>query len=315
MQFVSAHPDPGARPAPAPTIATDDDVALAFERVADRLEGREVDDEKHVYRVRAYRRAAAFARRHESDLLSLGRREDVKALEALPTIGEGLAHAIVEMATTGRYSLLERLEGETHPVDLFAALPGVGHALAERIVETLGVTNLADLEQAAHDGHLAEVPGFGPQRVATLEKYLEAIAHRHPPPRADEAPCVSLLLEVDRRYQQLAREGRLHKIAPRRFNPKHRTWLPVMHHPQNGWSFDVMFSNTWRAHQLGHCDDWVVIRYHRDDTEGTSTVVTEHRGPDTGRRVIRGRERACRAHYQAHPPPRPRFEVPAFLLE
>lgn len=314
MSFVSAHPDPRARLAPAPTFVTNDDVADAFERVANLLEARAHSDETQTYRVRAYRRAAAFVREHEADLLAIGRREDERRLEALPTIGAGLAGAIIEMATTGRFRLLERLEGETHPVELFAALPGVGRALAERIVQNLGITNLADLEQAAHDGHLAEVPGFGPQRIATLERYLAAVARRPQVRTTEERPPVGLLLEVDRRYRQLAREGRLHKIAPRRFNPRHEAWLPVMHHLQNGWSFDVMFSNTWRAHQLGHCDDWVVVRYRRENVEGTATVVTEHHGPDTGRRVVRGRERACRAHHEAHPPPRPKFEVPAFLL-
>jgi putative hydrolase len=59
-----------------------------------------------------------------------------------------------------------------------------------------------------------------------------------------------------------------------------------------------LFSNTARAHDLGRIRDWVVIYYHADNQpEGQCTLVTETRGPIEGRRVVRGREAECRAHY------------------
>jgi hypothetical protein len=46
--------------------------------------------------------------------------------------------------------------------------------------------------------------------------------------------------------------------------------------------------------------DWVVIYfYDHDHAEGQHTVVTETRGPLAGRRVVRGREAECKAHYAA----------------
>lgn len=91
-------------------------------------------------------------------------------------------------------------------------------------------------------------------------------------------------------------------IAPRRFNPTHRAWLPILHGHRDGWHFTAMFSNTELAHRLGRTDDWVVLYFHDDHgPEGQATVVTERRGRYRGLRVVRGRERECAAIREAEP--------------
>jgi putative hydrolase len=116
------------------------------------------------------------------------------------------------------------------------------------------------------------------------------------PAIAPHRPPIELLLDIDRRYLQAAAAGQLRKIAPRRFNPTHEAWLPIMHVDRDGWSFTAMFSNTELAHRLHRTDDWVVVYYQEPHTaEGQATVVTEYRGPLHGRRVVRGRERECAA--------------------
>ena len=102
------------------------------------------------------------------------------------------------------------------------------------------------------------------------------------------APSVELLLEVDRQYRQLAKAGQLRMVTPRRFNPDHKPWLPVMSLQKDGWSFDVLYSNTARAHELDKTDDWVVVNYTRAEQEGQCTVVTETHGVRRGQRVVRG---------------------------
>lgn len=298
-----------------PRFATNDDVAAAFERVAQLLEtapGRE--SSTTPYRVLAYLNAAAFAREDEVDLLELGGREDEAALEALPTIGESLAGLIIEMALYDRFALLDRLEAGRDPLAAYAALPGVGEVLAQRIVKELNITTLEELEQAARDGRLATVEGMGSQRIDGLVKALTVALSRHPKRSAAERPSIDTLLTIDERYRTLGRHGHLHKIAPKRFNPDGSAWLPILQEEMDGWHFDVMFSNTWRAHQLGHCDDWVVVRYRGPSgATGTATVVTEHRGADAGRRVVRGRERDSHTYHVAHPPEPQRFPLPAFM--
>ena len=64
------------------------------------------------------------------------------------------------------------------------------------------------------------------------------------------------------RWFTKAAAGSLRKIAPKRFNPKDETWLPVLHTRRGDWHFTVLYSNTQRAHELGKTHDWVVIYFH-----------------------------------------------------
>ena len=113
------------------------------------------------------------------------------------------------------------------------------------------------------------------------------------------APSVAILLDVDREYREKARAGTLPKIAPRRFNPDGKAWLPVLHTRFGPWHFTALFSNTDRAHELHRCFDWVVVYYaDPDGEEGQATLVTERRGRLTGLRVVRGREPECGRYYE-----------------
>lgn len=77
----------------------------------------------------------------------------------------------------------------------------------------------------------------------------------------------------------------------RRFNPAGEAWLPIMHISSDGWHFTALYSNSRLAHELKKTADWVVIHYQRDGApEGRVTVVTGARGPQAGRRLVRGRE-------------------------
>jgi len=110
-------------------------------------------------------------------------------------------------------------------------------------------------------------------------------------------PGVDLLLDVDREYREKASAGTLPRIAPRRFNPEGKAWLPVLHTRFGPWHFTALFSNTERAHELHRTHDWVVVFYSDDGEEGQATVVTERRGRLAGLRVVRGREPECGRYY------------------
>ena len=98
-------------------------------------------------------------------------------------------------------------------------------------------------------------------------------------------------MKIDAEYQKRAKEGDLHKIAPRRFNPKHEEWLPVMNTNREGWTFTALYSNTAQSHELEKTDDWVVIYYQRAGKEHQNTIITETKGSLKGKRVVRGRQR------------------------
>ena len=113
-----------------------------------------------------------------------------------------------------------------------------------------------------------------------------------------EPPSVRELLDVDREYREKASSGRLRKIAPRRFNPDGRAWLPILHTVRSDRHYTALFSNTARANELGKTDDWVVLYHDDGNLERQATVVTETHGPLLGRRVVRGREAECRDLYE-----------------
>jgi hypothetical protein len=245
------------------------------------------------YRVNAYVRAANVLEALQDDVREILDEQGSGGLEKLPGIGKGLAAAIDEIARTGRLSQLDRLRGEASPETLFQSLPGVGSKLAEDIHETLHVDTLEGLETAAHDGSLLKVPGIGERRAAAIRAGLAALLGRGQLRRRgrEAEPPVRLLLEVDAVYRKRAAAGKLPKIAPKRFNPEGKAWLPILHAERDGWHFTALFSNTARAHDLGKTNDWVVIYFYDDDhQEGQCTVVTETHGPMEGERVVRGRE-------------------------
>ena len=203
--------------------------------------------------------------------------------------------------------MLERLKGEVAPERLFVQVPGIGEELAERIADQLDVSTLEELEQAAHDGRLEQVEGFGSDRVSdirvSLAGMLSTAAQRRRrqaagDEEAEEEPSVELLLEVDETYRSRAEAGELRKIAPKRFNPEGEAWLPILNTEREGWEFTALYSNTKRAHDLGKTDDWVVLYYERDGEEDQATVVTETQGLLEGKRVVRGREAECRQYYE-----------------
>ena len=249
------------------------------------------------YRVNAYVRAANVLDALQDDVRELLDREGPDGLVKLPGIGKGLAAAIDEIARTGRLSQLDRLRGEASPETLVQTLPGVGRKLAEDIHDTLHVDTLEALEAAAHDGSLLSVPGVGERRAAAIRAGLAAVLGRGRSRRRRHGtvPSVRLLLAIDASYRKQAAAGKLPKIAPKRFNPEGKAWLPILHAEREGWHFTALFSNTARAHDLGRTHDWVVIYFYDDDhEEGQCTVVTETHGPMQGERVVRGRETECR---------------------
>jgi len=294
-----------ARVDSGPPVVTNEQIAAILERVAARLETQHAN----MYRIDAYRAGAAVVRAHPSSIQDLALTEGREGLDALPQIGKSLSGSIDEIAHTGKLRMLGRLEGSLSSVELFKTVPGIGEELAERIHRELEIDTLESLEVAAHDGRLDAVAGFGPRRLEAIRDILATMLTRSArgrarrfaelrdagaqvtaPATAEAKPNVSLLLEIDRDYRAKADTGELPRIAPQRNNPDGAAWLPILHHLEDGWHFTALYSNTDRAHELGRVRDWVVVYFERDGHEGQCTIVTEYRGPLTGKRVVRGRE-------------------------
>jgi putative hydrolase len=280
---------------------TNEAIAQHLETIAELLEGQNANP----YRVRAYRLAAGSLRETKRSVVEILETEGTEGLRSLPAIGESLARAIEQLAETGKNSLLEQLRGEIAPERIFASVPGIGPVLAERIHEQLGIDSLAELENAAYDGRLDQVPGFGRERLRAVRESLAGRLRRRPrqpvrrqvaPP--DNQPPVDELLDIDREYRTKAKGNKLPRITPRRFNPTREAWLPVLHTERGAAHYTALYSNTVRAHELGTTHDWVVIYRDDQNSNGQWTVVTGRYGPLKDKRIVRGRENECVVYYE-----------------
>jgi hypothetical protein len=277
---------------------TNVEIAQRLDRMAELLDAQHANP----YRVRAYRVAANEIRGLKPSVSSILRTKGIEGLQQLPTIGVSLSRSIEQLIETGKISLLEQLLGQTRPERVLATVPGIGPKLAERIHDQLGIETLIELQQAAYDGRLDRVPGFGRGRLRAARETLagrfrQAGRAARAPLRSiatpSNQPLVKELLDVDREYR--AKVDGLPRIAPVRFNPTGEVWLPILHIQRGQTHYTALYSNTARAHELGTTKDWVVI--YRDDHQGAGqwTVITSQFGRLYGRRIVRGREAGCEA--------------------
>ncbi len=269
------------------------EMARQFRTAAALLRAQHADHR----RITAYERGAEQLDQLTESAASIYRRQGLTGLIALPTIGRTLASAIADVVEFGHWRWLERLEGDGDPERILASIPTVGPSLAHRLHAELHVDTLDELERAVYDGRLGRMRGVGDKRWhAIRDALLVRRRAREVPTDAvgvddhaahASAPTVDVLLSIDAEYRTKADLNQLQTIAPRRFNPTQAHWLPVLHTEREGRHFTAMFSNTARAHQLGHIDDWVIIS--ADGADDMSwTVVTDPSAGPAVQRVVRG---------------------------
>lgn len=311
-------PPPAAASVPGATPPTNAQLAAIFDEVAERLQTQGANP----FRVRAYHTAATTLRHLDAPASEMLAQEGTAGLMRLPGIGRSLAHALEQVLTSNRMPLLERLRGEDVAERTFATVANIGPKLARRIHEALGIETLGELMAAADDGRLSEVPGMGEKRMRSVRESLAGrfrprtwstpgtwgspgpVAHEPTPHAAGAEPPVADLLDIDAEYRDLERHGRLPRIAPRRFNPTREAWLPILHTERGGRHYTALYSNTARAHELGATHDWVVIYLDDHDQHGRWTVISAAFGALRGKRIVRGREPECAAHYAEASPTR-----------
>jgi DNA polymerase (family 10) len=132
------------------------EIASLFERLADLLEV----EGANPFRVRAYRNAARLIRGYARSMAELLRQG--KDLSELPNIGADLAAKIRTIVDTGTLPLLEEVEART-PAALsdLMKIEGLGPKRVKALYEALHIRSLDELGQAARDGRIRELPGFG----------------------------------------------------------------------------------------------------------------------------------------------------------
>ncbi|MGE5251008.1 MAG: helix-hairpin-helix domain-containing protein, partial [Bacteroidota bacterium] len=131
---------------------------------------------ENIYKTLAYRRAA-------ESLLSLGREASEYwkegKLEEIPGVGKAIAEKIDELMRTGKLEFLEKLKKEV-PASLatWLPVPGLGPKKAALIWKTLGIETLPELEKAAREGRLHDLPGMGAKSEQQILSGIESLSRR-----------------------------------------------------------------------------------------------------------------------------------------
>ncbi len=122
------------------------------------------------FRVRSYEKAAKSVGGYPDDI---GAIPDT-ALTKIPGVGSSVAGKIAEYRRTGTIKVVDDLRAKVPPgALLLAKVPGVGPRRALQIAGQLGITSVAELDEAVRNGRLREVGGFGPR---SEERILRGIA-------------------------------------------------------------------------------------------------------------------------------------------
>lgn len=141
-------------------------LADLFNRIAILLEIKGEDR----FKINAYRRVAESLEKETRDIFELYR--EGKLME-IPGVGKAIAQKISEILESGKLEFYQRLTSEIPEKLIYLReVPEMGPKRIKTVWEKLGIDSVDKLEQAARQGKLRDLPGFGPK---VEQKILDAI--------------------------------------------------------------------------------------------------------------------------------------------
>jgi len=146
------------------------DIAEIFNEIADILD---IEGENR-FRIRSYRNAARTVSELSGSVSEMV--EGGEDLSELPGIGKDLAGKIREIVETGSLQQLEKLRKETSPElrDLMS-IGFLGPKRVKQLHEELGINTPKELEEAARQGKVREIKGFGKKTEQKILRDVEKI--------------------------------------------------------------------------------------------------------------------------------------------
>jgi DNA polymerase (family 10) len=149
------------------------DIAGIFDEIADFLE----IEGQNPFRIRAYRNAARTVSGLGSELKDMV--ADGEELTRLPGIGKELAAKIHEILETGTAQALIKLRQRIpQTVIEMLKLPGLGPKRVRMLYQDLKIENLAQLSEAARQGRIRALEGFGEKIEKAIFQAVEARAQK-----------------------------------------------------------------------------------------------------------------------------------------
>ncbi len=174
-----------------------------FDRMADALEF--LDENR--FKVIAYRKAARVLEDYPEDIEEVYRKGGVKALKAIPGIGERIAQKIAEYLETGHMHKYEEVMSMV-PQELLTLLDvqGIGPRTLRLAYDKLGVRTVEDFKRVLEDGSLARLPGMGPKKIENIKKGLELYERmRDRIPIGLAFPLVNEIIEAMKKLDEVNR--------------------------------------------------------------------------------------------------------------
>ena len=144
------------------------ELASIFSAMAAYLEMDEIP-----FKPQAYEKAALTLENLPVDVEEIYKREGEKGLQKIPGIGKRIANKIVEYLHTGKIKEYEKMRKKV-PVKIneLMKVEGLGPKMIKELYQHLKITNLEQLEKAAQEGKIRNLPRFG---LKTEQNILQGI--------------------------------------------------------------------------------------------------------------------------------------------
>ncbi len=151
------------------TPISNDEIVRLFNNMAAMLEIKG----DSVFKIRAYQRAANTIEQLSWSLAAAAAAGD--DLRKIPGVGKAISEKVQEYVATGHVVAYDRLAEELPPnvLDLLE-VPGMGPKTVKAAVEELGIGSVVELEQAALDGRLAQLPRMGKKSADNILRHIRA---------------------------------------------------------------------------------------------------------------------------------------------
>jgi DNA polymerase (family X) len=146
-------------------------------------------DGANPFEVRAYQNASRAIAGLEGDIGEMVARGELNGVSGL---GKTLVGRITELVTMGHLRQYDDLLARIPPgLRQMLRIPGLGPKRIRQINQALQVTTLDELRQAATDGRIAALPGFGPKSQENILKGLVFVTEHQDRYRIDIAEEVA----------------------------------------------------------------------------------------------------------------------------
>lgn len=144
-------------------------LAKIFYEIALYLEMEDVP-----FKPQAYESAAMALEGLSEDVVEIYKRGGERAIEEIPGVGKSIAEKIIEYIKTGKIKYYEDFKKKI-PVNIgeLTSIEGVGPKMVRDLWKYLKIKNIEELERAARQGKIRNLPNFGEKTEQNIIEGIE----------------------------------------------------------------------------------------------------------------------------------------------